>query len=117
MDLIQRHFPKGRFRPPASAKDLVTVEKQLGVKLPLPLRKMYLHYDGFREDRGHAAYLLPLTADDGAGSLLSNTLFFFIFFGLSSCDHNWGISWKNQRSSLLTTTTWKTRTSTSEQTF
>jgi hypothetical protein len=96
-------FPNGRFSPPATEDQIVAVERELGVRLPNQLRRLYFECDGFREDRGNAKYLLSLTDDDFIGSLLKMTRFWwdapplnldfrpYIFFGSSSGDESWGI--------------------------
>jgi hypothetical protein len=96
-------FPSGRFSPPAPEAAIVSVESELGTRLPEQLRCLYLECDGFREDTGNAKYLLSLKDEDFIGSLLNTTRFMwseferpdlkpFIFFGFSSGDEAWGIS-------------------------
>ena len=71
---------------------------------------MYLECDGFRESQGNAKYLLSLSDDDGVGSLLSSTRFWwfewskisglnidftpFVFFGMSGSDEHWAMQLK-----------------------
>jgi SMI1 / KNR4 family (SUKH-1) len=96
-------FPLGRFSSPATEATIVSVEEQLGTRLPEQLRRLYFECDGFREDKGNAKYLLSLRDEDFIGSLLSTTKFMwseferpdlksFVFFGFSSGDEAWGIS-------------------------
>jgi len=65
-------------------------------------------FDGFREDRGNAKYLLSLIDEDFIGSLVTITkhlwqevkspcLTPFLFFGSSSGDEVWGINWSDPR--------------------
>src|SRR5262245_6201312 len=96
-------FPNGRFALPATDDQIAAVERELGVRFPDQLRRLYLDCDGFREDRGNAKYLLSLTDDDFIGSLLKMTRFWweksppkldfhtYVFFGSSSGDESWGI--------------------------
>jgi hypothetical protein len=101
-----RCFPKARFRPAATEQEIARAEAEFGVRLPPVLREMYLAFDGFREDLGNAAYLLPLTESDGAGSMVSTNQFLwrefgarfprigldrFLFFGMSGGDEYLGI--------------------------
>lgn len=107
---IKAQFPKGLFRPPATAEEILWVERQLKLHLPDQLRKMYLSFDGFRDNATNSAYLLPLTVDEGAGSLVATNIFFrdnysaiypdlnlkrFIFFGMSGGDKYFGINLDN----------------------
>jgi hypothetical protein len=105
VELLREVFPHARLGPPATEAQIVGVEAVLGVRLPDQLRELYLTCDGCREDRGNAKYLLALTDEDFIGSLLSITrqmwterttpdLRPFIFFGSSSGDEWWGISWQ-----------------------
>jgi hypothetical protein len=101
-------FPNAKFWPPASEALIASVEKELGVRLPDQLRRLYLDCDGFREGRGNTKYLVSLTDDDGSGSLVSATRFWwnewpeyqptldlrpFLFFGMNT-GGNWGINWR-----------------------
>lgn len=81
----------------------MSVEEQLGARLPEQLRCLYFECDGFREDKGNAKYLISLRDEDFIGSLLSTTQFMraefkrsdlkpFVFFGSSSGGEAWGIS-------------------------
>ena len=100
---LREFFPNGRFSPAATEGEIASVERELGVRLPEQLRRLYLECDGFREDRGNAKYLLSLTDDDFIGSLLKLTQLWwaepppnldfrpYIFFGSSSGDESWGI--------------------------
>ena len=99
---LREAFPGGRFSPPATEYSLQHAEALLRVKLPAPLREVYLECDGFREPLGNAKYLLSLTGEDFTGSLVSLTNFFwlhrpgpdlrpFIFFGCSARDAMWGM--------------------------
>jgi hypothetical protein len=107
---IKAQFPQGLFRPPATADEILWAERQLKLHLPEPLRKMYLAFDGFRDATSGSAYLLPLTVDEGAGSLVATNIFFrdnysaiyphlnlkrFIFFGMSGGDKYFGINLDN----------------------
>ncbi|MFN3651973.1 MAG: SMI1/KNR4 family protein [Armatimonadota bacterium] len=107
--MLRELFPHGRFHPPASNAQIAAVEASLGVRLPEPLRRLYLEADGFREDRGNAKYLLSLTEPDTIGSLVSTTRFYwdewpgiqpglelrdYLFFGYSGGDEVWGIHWR-----------------------
>jgi hypothetical protein len=110
--MLKELFPQGRFAPPATAASIAAVETTLGVRFPEQLRALYLETDGFREGRGNAPYLFPLTTTDPTGwvtSLLSWTRFNwdevkkyypqldltpFIFYGSSRGDESWGINWK-----------------------
>jgi len=107
--MLRELFPSGRFSAPASAAQIADVEEQLGIKLPLQLKELYVECDGFREDRGNAKYLLSLTEEDQIGSLLGMTRFWwsewkdrlpklgdYVFFGSSSGDESWGINWKRE---------------------
>ncbi len=96
-------FPLGHFSPPATEATVLSVEAELGMRLPEQLRRLYFECDGFREDTGNAKYLLSLRDEDFIGSLLSITKFMwaeferpdlksFVFFGSSSGDEAWGIS-------------------------
>lgn len=98
-------FPNARFFPPATEEMIAKVESALDVTLPKQLREFYLQCDGFREDRGNAKYLLSLLEEDYIGSLIATTRFFwqelavpdlrrFVFFGSSSGDECWGITWQ-----------------------
>jgi hypothetical protein len=104
---IRKHFPEAQFRPPATVDEILWVEQQLRIHLPEYLRRMYLAFDGFRAPKGNASYLLPLTEDEGAGSLVATNLFFrdnfsniyphlnlrrFVFFGVSGPDKYWATS-------------------------
>jgi hypothetical protein len=86
--------------------EIAAVEAELGVRFPEQLRYLYIECNGFREDRGYAAYLFPLRGDDPGGSLLVITRFFwndwksyypnldfrpYIFFGSASDDEKWAI--------------------------
>jgi hypothetical protein len=99
----QEAFPNGRFSPPATDEQIARAEAELGLRLPDQLRRLYLHCDGFREDRGNAKYLLSLSDEDGIGSLVTLTrtmwtefetpdLRPFVFFGCASGGETWGIS-------------------------
>lgn len=107
---IKAQFPHGLFRPPATADEILWSEQQLKLQLPEPLRKMYLAFDGFRDATSNSAYLLPLTLDEGAGSLVATNIFFrdnysaiypdlnlkrFVFFGMSGGDKYFGINLSN----------------------
>lgn len=101
-------FPGGSFSSPATPQEIELAERQIGAKLPEPLRRLYLECNGFREPLGNAKYLLSLSAIDTIGSLVSTTLFWreefpttfpnspdfsnFIFFGMSSGDEAWAIN-------------------------
>lgn len=85
----------------------MSVEAELGTRLPEQLRSLYFECDGFREETGNAKYLLSLRDEDFIGSLLSITRFMwseferpdlksYIFFGSSSGDEAWGISTRVQ---------------------
>jgi hypothetical protein len=104
--MLREIFPHGRFAPPATEANMAAVETALGVRFPEPLRALYLETNGFREDRGNASYLFPLTGEAASGSLLTHTRFAweeaqnhwpgldltpFIFFGTSGADELWGI--------------------------
>jgi len=108
IEQIKEHIHDPRFRPPAPGEDIVRVEEELKIALPSQLRTLYAVCDGFRESKGNAPYLLPLLYDDGAGSLLKVTKFYwsewknhwpnldfkpFIFFGLSGADEHWGMKY------------------------
>ncbi len=110
VDEIKKKFPKGRFNKPSNEETLERVEKMLGIKFPGILRDLYLSFDGFRENKGNAAYLLPLEKDNGAGTIIStNKLIWddwkqyypnfdlskFLFFGMSGGDEFWGINLEN----------------------
>lgn len=101
---VKTIFPDAHYRPPATADEILWVEQQLRIQLPMYLRKMYLSFDGFRAPKGNAPYLLPLTTDEGEGSLVATNVFFrdnfaniypqlnlkrFVFFGLSGADKYW----------------------------
>lgn len=60
MASIEELVPGAICAPPARPEELQGVEAKLGVKLPLPLRTLYLQADGFREPLGNAAYLFSL---------------------------------------------------------
>lgn len=95
--------------PPASEELLREAEAALGITLPNQLRALYLEADGFREPKGNTKYLFSLLEEDGAGSLVGMTRFWwddwpevsgqsserlreFVFFGMASGNENWGIS-------------------------
>ena len=99
-------FPIAQFSPPATEQLIAEAESALGITLPKTLRNLYLECDGFREDRGHAKYLFSLLDEDYIGSLVTMTRYFwnevktpclmpFVFFGSSSGDECWGISWQH----------------------
>ena len=103
--MLSQVFPRARFSSPASEAAIASAAATLGVRLPDPLRRLYLQCDGFREDRGNAKYLLSLTDEDHIGSLVSITRFMwtefavpdlkpFVFFCSSSSDEFWGINWQ-----------------------
>jgi len=107
---LSQLFPAARRRAPATEAEVAAVESSLGVKLPPQLRRFFFESNGFREDKGSAAYLFSLTEEDDIGSLLSRTRYWweewpeyypnldfrpFVFFGSSSADECWGIDWKS----------------------
>jgi len=99
---IRAHFSRGRFGSPCTPEQIAAVEEKIGLRLPEPLRELYLAFDGFRGPT-NAQYLFPLAqCTDGGSSLREMTLLFrdwklvdlssFVFFGSSSGDECWGIS-------------------------
>lgn len=104
---IEEIVPGALVRAPATEDTIAMAEDTLGVRLPDELRELYGQTGGFREPVGNSSYLLPLLDDEGCGSLVSQTLFFwnewpeicqqdvglgdFIFFGQSGGDEIWAI--------------------------
>ena len=73
---------------------------ELGVALPPQLRALYAEANSFREPKGNAQYLFPLSQGEDGTTLMEMTRFWwnewpkmrsFIFLGSSSCDYNWAI--------------------------
>ena len=106
---LKELFPDGRFNVPATIEDIKYAENELGVKLPKQLIDLYLETNGFRENLGNAAYLLPLK-DTKYSSLVDLTKVHwteisltnynvkdFIFFGSSTNDQCWAINFKNEK--------------------
>ena len=107
--MLKELFPEGRFGSPVHLDRLALVEGELGITMPLPLRRLYLECDGFREPTGNAQYLFSLDDPGSDTSLVAMTRFWwfdwktiasprsaidftpFLFFGSSCCDHIWGI--------------------------
>lgn len=102
--MLKQTFPDGIFGTAARQEAIAAVEAELGLQFPDQLRCLYLECDGFREDKGNAAYLFCLTGDKT--SLVTLTRFFwtefrevwpsldltrFVFFGSSAGDEFWGI--------------------------
>jgi hypothetical protein len=99
---IRSHFAGRRFGAPCTPEQIAAAEAKLGIRMPDPLRELYLAFDGFRGPT-NAQYLFPLVScTDRGSSLFEMTRFFrdwklvnlsrFVFFGLSTADENWGIS-------------------------
>ncbi|WP_395347352.1 SMI1/KNR4 family protein [Variovorax sp. UC122_21] len=100
--MLKEQFPDWDYGEPASAEAIADAEESLGVRFPDELRALYLEADGARENAGNAAYLLPLSAlvsttrsewAEWEGFRAEYDLKPFIFFGLSTSDHAWGINW------------------------
>jgi cell wall assembly regulator SMI1 len=99
---VRAYFHHGRFGSPCTQEQIAAAEGRIGMRLPDPLRELYLEFDGFRGPT-NAQYLFPLAqCTDGGSSLCDMTLLFrdwklidlssFIFFGSSSADECWGMS-------------------------
>lgn len=108
---IKSYFKNGKFNPPAINQDIVEVEDELGIKFPVVLRELYLAFNGFREEIGGAAYLLPLKSDKDGSSVLEMNKFFkeeykqyypsldfsnYLFYGSSCRDEFWAINLSNK---------------------
>lgn len=103
MEALRQAFPNGRFNEPASMADIALAEAELGAALPLELKDLYVEANGFREPKGNAQYLSPLS------ELVSSTNFMwrdlaasipgvafpdfrpFVFFGSDGIGGWWGM--------------------------
>jgi hypothetical protein len=96
--MIREVFPNARCSPPASAAAITEAGVALKLEIPDVLRQLYHECNGFREDRGNAEYLLPLSDLVELSTMLwlefdQPDLKPFLFYGSTSGGKMWGVNW------------------------